>query len=366
MNLNRHTFSLAPFAAWMRLLRENGLGDAPYRARLAILLLTSIAASPARLVERIVWGRRVDRTPIKAPLMILGYGRSGTTHLHNLLAQDPDHASVTTLQCIAPTFFLLASTLPRGSLNGLVPATRPMDNVRIALDLPQEEVVAVANTTHMSYLHHLSFPRNAERLHRRYALMDGLDDRERRHWEQAYLGIVRKATFHGNGRRVVLKSPTNLARIPHVLRIFPGARFVNIVRNPYTVYLSLVNMFRKLVPQHQVQDIEWDAMERSIVHAYQGNMKRYLRDRSLISPDRLVEIRFEDLESEPIPVLRHVYEKLELGGWDAARSSMSEYLDTLGSYEKNRFDVDAAAVRRVNAEWKFALDEWGYRDEAIG
>ena len=89
--------------------------------------------------------------------------------------------------------------------------------MRVALDLPQEEVVAIANSTHLSFLHHLSFPRHAMRLHRRYALMEGLDIRARASWEQACPGIVRKAAFHARGRRVVLKSPTNLARIPQAL-----------------------------------------------------------------------------------------------------------------------------------------------------
>ena len=93
--------------------------------------------------------------------------------------------------------------------------------------------------------------------------------------ERTYLDIVRKAAFHARGRRIVLKSPSNLARIPHVLRIFPDARFVNIVRNPFTVYLSLTNMFRKLIPIHQLQDVEWDELERVIIDVYKADMKRY-------------------------------------------------------------------------------------------
>lgn len=357
----RHTFAMSPFSAWVRLLRENGRGDAGYRGRLAGVLLASAAAAPLRLAERAVYGRRVRRTDIDPPpLMILGYGRSGTTHLHNLLAQDPGHGSVTTLQCIAPTFFLLARAAPRSLLAGLVPSTRPMDNMRVALDLPQEEEVALANATHMSFLHHLSFPRNAARLHRRYALMEGLDDREMRRWERTYLDIVRKAAFHAPGRRIVLKSPSNLARIPHVLRIFPEARFVNIVRNPFAVYSSLANMFRKLIPIHQLQDVEWDEVERLIVDTYRTNMKRYLLDRSLIPRNRLVEMRFEDLESAPAAELRRVYDSLELDGWDAAEKPVKAYLDTLEGYRKNRFRMDAATAERVSAEWGFALDEWGY------
>jgi hypothetical protein len=352
---------MTPTTAWLRIARESDGADPAYRARLAVLLLTSFLASPLRLLETALYSRCVRGVEFKPPLMILGYGRSGTTHLHNLLVQDPNHGSVTTLQAIVPTFFLLArKVVPEGLLSGLVPSTRPMDNVRVALDLPQEEEVAIANSTHMSFLHHLSFPRNARRLHRRYTLMEGLTDRERAHWGRVYTDIVRKAAFHQKGRRIVLKSPTNLARIPEILRIFPETRFVNIVRNPYTVYLSLVNMFRVLLPQHQVQDIEWEAMEESIIYAYKANMTRYIEDRSLIPAGRLVEMRFEDLEADPVAELQRVYRSLGLDGWDAAKGPVSAYLGTLREYRKNRFEMDAADVERVNTEWGFALEEWGY------
>ena len=99
-------------------------------------------------------------------------------------------------------------------------------------------------------------------------------------------------------------------------------------------------MFRKLIPQHQVQDIAWDDVEQSIVHAYQANMKRYIRDRSLISPDRLVEIRFEDLE--PVQPGR-----LGRGQWALAYALSGAVLMDLSML--NRIDTDTRALVLIDA-----------------
>ena len=43
-------------------------------------------------IDRLIYGRRVSQTPLKAaPLFILGHWRSGTTFLHELLIRDPAH-----------------------------------------------------------------------------------------------------------------------------------------------------------------------------------------------------------------------------------------------------------------------------------
>ncbi|MYD87157.1 MAG: sulfotransferase, partial [Acidobacteria bacterium] len=235
--LRQHMFALAPLRVWLRLLREHG-GVAPRRrGALARILLTSLGTLPLRLAESAIHGRRVRRTPIETPpVMILGYGRSGTTHLHNLLVCDPDHAGVTTYQAIAPACCLVGRRFLEPLIARQLPAKRPMDNMDVSLDLPQEEEIAIAGLSHQSFLHHLSFPRAARRCYDRYAAMQGLTPREIERWERTYLDVVRKATVIAGGRRLVLKSPSNLARVPHILRLFPGAKFVHIVRNPYVVY----------------------------------------------------------------------------------------------------------------------------------
>lgn len=359
--LRQHLFALAPLRVWLRLLREYG-GVAPgRRGALARILLTSLATLPLRLAESMIHGCRVRRTPIaEPPLVILGYGRSGTTHLHNLLACDPNHGSVTTHQAIAPAFFLVSRGFLKALIAQRLPATRPMDNMAVSLDLPQEEELAIAGLTHQSYLHHLSFPEAAKRCFDRYVTMEGLTAREMARWRQTYLDVVRKATVAADGRRLVLKSPSNMGRVPHVLRLFPSAKFVHIVRNPYVVYRSLTHMFQRLLPPNQLQDVAWDAFEETIFYAYERSMRRFLEDRSQVPPGHLVEVRFEDLETRPLHELRRIYGELALPDWEQAKSHVTAYLGTQATYRKNRYELDQAAVDRVDAHWRFAVDAWGY------
>ena len=103
--------------------------------------------------------------------------------------------------------------------------TRPMDGVKISMSVPQEEEVALANSTHLSFIHNFTFPGSSRRYFDRYAMFgdgSGLRPRELRRWEATYLEILRKATIACGGQRLVLKTPANQARVPTLLRMFPG------------------------------------------------------------------------------------------------------------------------------------------------
>ena len=80
------------------------------------------------------------------------------------------------------------------------------------------------------------------------------------------------------GRRIVLKSPTNLGKIAHMLRLFlfPEAKFVNVMRNPYVVYPSLLRMRRTLAPVFQLAGSDWSEIERTVCRDYAAVMRQYL------------------------------------------------------------------------------------------
>jgi len=104
-----HLAAAAPLGVWLRLLRENGGVAWPYWGRLARAMLTSAALSPLRVTERVRFGRRVARTHLHpSPVYVHGFARTGTTHLHNLLAHDPGLGFLTTLQASAAPMFLSA------------------------------------------------------------------------------------------------------------------------------------------------------------------------------------------------------------------------------------------------------------------
>ncbi len=358
----QHVFSMAPLGVWLRLIADNGGVPPRYWGKLARVLAISSLMAPLRVAERLRYGpSRMERVPIdKAPLYIQGFGRSGTTHLHNLLAQDPGFGIVSTFQAIAAPMFLIArGRLERLVANGM-PAKRPMDNMAVSVELPQEEEIALANTSHLSFVHHLSFPNRAKEYQEKYSTMR-LTGSEMARWERAYLDVLRKATLASDGRRLVLKGPTNLGRTAELLRLFPDAKFIHIVRNPYVVYRSMTNLYRHVLPICQLDDAEHEEVVASMLDSYAAMMRQYMKDRESIPKGHLAEVRFEDLERAPMAEVERLYDELALPGWERARKPIADYLGTLSGYRKNVHQIDPETIDVVNREWGFAVEAWGYR-----
>lgn len=352
---------------WMRLISENGGVPRPYWGKLAKILAISAFMSPMRLAESMRFGRsKLARVEIdKAPIYIQGFARSGTTHLHNLLSQDPIYGVVTTFQAMAASIFLVG----RGKLDRLVanrmPKTRPMDNMVIDLSLPQEEEVALANTSHLSAVHLLSFPQRAKAILEKFSTMQ-LSHADFVEWEREYLNVLRKATIASEGRRLLLKSPTNLGRTHVLQRLFPDAKFIHIMRNPYVVFQSMTHLYRTMLPICQLEDANANEVEAAIRNSYVAMMQQFMKDREFIPEGNFAEVRFEDLEKEPVKEIARLYDELDLPDWEQAKPNIEKYVDSLGEYKKNTYQIDTETIEFVDREWGFAVEEWGYKPPLDG
>ena len=89
-------------------------------------------------------------------------------------------------------------------------------------------------------------------------------------------------------------------------------------------------------------------------------MRRYMRDRESIPEGNLVEVRFEDIERDPLGELERVYDALGLPGWERAKGPVAAYVATLTGYRKTRHRVDQSVVDVVDRDWEFAVEAWGY------
>lgn len=357
----QHVFSLAPLSVWIRLIADNDGVSSKYWGKLATVLAISAMFSPLRVVERLWYSRsRMAGVRIhEAPLYIQGFARSGTTHLLNLLAQDLQFATVSTFQAMAAPMFLTGRGWLERLIASRIPATRPMDNMAVSLGLPQEEDVALANSSHHSPAHLLSFPRRSRDFLKKYSTMRLTAD-EMSQWESAYLDVLRKATFAEGGKRLLLKSPANLGRTAVLRRLFPNAKFVHIIRNPYVVYQSMSHMYKTMLSICQLDDADPDAVAAAIRDSYVWMMTQYMMDRKSVPEGHLAEVRYEDLERDPLTELARIYSELDLRGWEKAKERIASYLTTVAGYRKNTYAIDSTTIDVVNREWGFAIEEWGY------
>jgi hypothetical protein len=133
---------------WLRVLRENHFSvDRPYWGRAAAITFASVPNTLLAAWEKWFYGRKIRNTRVAPPLFILGIWRSGTTHLHNLLAQDDRFAYPTTYQVSYPHTFLTTERIYARFLGLFLPKKRPMDDVAFGFAEPQEDEFALCSLT---------------------------------------------------------------------------------------------------------------------------------------------------------------------------------------------------------------------------
>jgi hypothetical protein len=97
-------------------------------------------------------------------IFIIGHWRTGTTLLHELLTLDEGFTAPSTIECFAPALCLALGWLLR-RLKFFLPANRPMDNMLLGWDQPQEDEFALMNLGLGSPYEAMIFPNHREAGH---------------------------------------------------------------------------------------------------------------------------------------------------------------------------------------------------------
>jgi len=340
------------------LLRYRCRVNVRYLPRLAYLFATAAFNSYVGLLEKACDGADIAAAELVAPpIFVLGTWRSGTTHLHNLLNCDPTLTCPTAYQVMCPHHFVYSQVWGTRYFDFLTPGKRPMDNVSIRSGTPHEDEVALAALSGVSPYMRSLFPVSADG----YSAVNphNLPPGALEEWQAALQLFLKKLSFSKN-KRIVLKSPPHLGRVSVLLKMFPEAKFVHIVRNPYVVYLSSKKLWRSgLAPSH-LQKPDPQAVDELILSWYTEMFSLYERDRQLIPPGSLCELRFEDLESSPRESLERLYAELGLPGFDGFWEQAEAYLKKLVGYKKNVYALTEEERAKVSRRWHFNFLRYGY------
>ena len=344
-----HPLEGITFGDWLRLLRKERYRIPPWRWPraawiTALSLLNSLAAR--RVARR--FGPAIASAHVDAPIFILGHYRSGTTHLHEILAADPRFASPDRFQTFNPSTFLLTERWRK-------PLVEPFMLPRRV----QEDEVASMNLSGLSPYLDWVFPRSMRGYERTLTFRDASPS-EVAEWSSSIVAFLKAMTVK-TGRRLILKSPPHTARIRLLLELFPDAQFVHIRRDPYPVFLSTIGLLKAIQPVFRLQDGPWKVDEDAVLRTYKTMYDAYFDDRYLIPPGRLVEIAYEDLDRDPLGQIRAIYEGLSLPSFEEVRPAMEAYLASVSSYQKARHPkLDDARKARVAEACARSFDAWGY------
>jgi hypothetical protein len=351
------------FTGWVRLLARNRFAVHPrYGYIAAIVSGMSVTHMVLRWVQQGFYGDRITRTPIPHhPVFVIGHWRTGTTLLHELLIRDDRFAYPDTYACMEPNHTLLTEGLVKRYLSFLMPERRPMDNMAAGWDRPQEDEFALCMLGLPSTYTDVAFP-NRPPTYPGALDLSGLTPAELARWKRTFRHFLQMLTFR-DPRRLVLKSPPHTARVPVLLEMFPDARFVHIVRDPYVVFPSTVNLWTSLGRKHGLQTPrDAGAIREKVFREFRVIYDRLDEAKGLIPPGRFHEVRYEELVKDPVGEMRKVYEGVQLGGFEAYRPKLEEYLSRNAGYETNKYQLSDADRAEVDQRWGDVIRRYGYAD----
>ena len=335
--------------------------DRRYLPRYLGILAADAIFAPLRVWQSVAYGRRIREAEIHPePIFLLGFWRSGTTLLHNLLAMDPQWGFVNTYQAALPDVFLAGQRRVRRMIESKLPANRGVDNIPVDLAMPQEEEIALMCSGGLSPYVSLNFPRTADETLEYLFPGDGLSARNRERWQAEYVKLLKAASLYMDGKPLALKSPSNTSRIAALLELFPDARFVYLQRNPYDTLRSYAHLLRLMNGWHALQSVDFDELLLRQVKIYRRMAEAYLEQRELIPTGRLVELRYEELEQDKTGQVRRIYDALRLDGYDDFEPQLAEYVASIADFQKNPAYISPQVIGLVNEYVPFLVSQYGY------
>jgi hypothetical protein len=309
----------------------------------------------------------IDAIPIERPLIVVGMPRSGTTHLVNLIAQDPRRRA-----------------LPYWESEDPIPALGQGPDVfgvdpRYSRAKAEHEAL-MASTPYVAAMHD-RFP---EAIEEEVELLDldmagyvlewharvpdwrdyylGLD--HTRHY--AYLKKVLQAlTFLRGPRTWVLKSPQHAEQLGPLMTTFPDATVAFTHRDPVAVIQSAITMMAYSDRLRRTSiDPDW------LVDYWSDRIHRLLsacvRDRDLVPAERSVDIGFHHLNGNEMPVLTSLYGQAGIDIPPRVAKRFQAYIDGNRRGTKGRIPYDlqrhfGVEPQELRSRFAFYFDRFDVR-----
>jgi Sulfotransferase family len=354
---------------------ETGLdyfGDNDYRERLDVYLaaLQEIPGmQPAGIVNhhaqilqwlknRLLLTDLLTRHPeihdieLLPPIVIAGLPRTGTTHLHNLLAAAPTFRTMPYWESNEPFPLPAEAGIepdPRRTrmdvavqfIDLVMPHFRLMHEM--TTDHVHEEIQLLANDLSTMLFETLA---HVPRWRDYYMAHD-----QTPHYEHLRTQLKAMQFLRG-GRRWLLKSPQHLEQLPALNSVFPGVFVIFTHRDPAPVTLSMLamltysaRMYCSPVPVNKIASTWLDRLS--------SMLGALVRDRGTIPPERSIDVRFDEFMSDETAVAAQVYEQ---AGEELDHDARTAITDYLAGHQRGRHGTVATSPEM------FGLDERDMRE----
>ena len=194
-----------------------------------------------------------------------------------------------------------------------------------------------------------------------YLTFEDITKEELQVFKETFLKLMKISRYCTTGGDVYLsKNPPHTGRVKALVEMFPNAKFIYLMRNPYTVFESTRSFFTNTIKPLELQHISDEEMEKNILLTYTKLYRAYEEQKKYVPEGNLFEVKFEDFEADAFGTTKLAYEKLGIREFDCAEAAIRQYTDRKKGYKKNKYEYKPRTIQLVNENWGYALKDWDY------
>jgi hypothetical protein len=316
-----------------------------------------LAALEARLRIEDTYKRHpeIDEEQVTAPLFIVGQGRTGTSVLQHLLAEDPDSGTVRNWEAYFPC------PPPEAATYRTDPRIARTDGIVTMWNRITPEIEAIHEFTGWAptesiHPQTISFRSPAwsdsfwGQMPSFAGYIAGQDYAEAYRYEKRVLKLLQ---WRNPRKRWVLKSPFALSHLPKVLEVFPDAGFIWTHRDPIRAVASVISLIGTLHwirTDHPLSGNTLEILTNSELAA--GLMSQpigWLED-GTIPRASLCNVQYRDFVRDPMGVVGQIYDWFGLELTPGADAAMRRYMDEHPRTGRPSHDYDLGSSEEIEME----------------
>ena len=182
-------------------------------------------------------------------------------------------------------------------------------------------------------------------------LLDNDDEKVKKHLMHYYINCVKRFMYAaGKNKTYLSKNVMMSGRIETLMKFFPDARFIFIVRHPYKVLPSFVSMFAIMYRVHSPQIKDNDAAMQAWAELGMEFYLHFNKFKNNIDNAKIVNLKYDSFVAMPAETVKNIYSQFQF--------NYSSHFETKLLNEVN-------LNKHFKSSHSYSLEQYGLSKETI-